>query len=97
MGDKEKENDQIIENRRSICAVICGADGWVDIATVGEARHDWFKKFLELPNGIPSHDTFGRVLAALDPAQFKNRFLSSIQVNPNHSPTARWFLLTARP
>jgi len=63
----------------AICAVICGADGWVDIAEVGEAKHDWFKKFLELPNGIPSHDTFGRVLAALNPAQFKNCFLSWIK------------------
>ena len=63
----------------TICAVICGADGWVDIAEVGEAKHDWFKKFLELPNGIPSHDTFGRVLAALNPAQFKNCFLSWIK------------------
>ena len=49
------------------------------IAEVGEAKHDWFKKFLELPNGIPSHDTFGRVLAALNPAQFKNCFLSWIK------------------
>ena len=63
----------------TICAVICGADGWVAIAEVGEAKHDWFKKFLELPNGIPSHDTFGRVLAALNPAEFKNCFLSWIK------------------
>ena len=59
--------------------MICGADGWVAIAEVGEAKHDWFKKFLELPNGIPSHDTFGRVLAALNPAEFKNCFLSWIK------------------
>jgi predicted transposase YbfD/YdcC len=63
----------------AICAVICGADSWVGMAEVGEAKHDWFKKFLELPNGIPSHDTFGRVLAALNPAQFKNCFLSWIK------------------
>ena len=63
----------------AICAVICGADGWVDIQEVGEAKYEWFKKFLELPNGIPSHDTFGRVLAALNPAQFKNCFLNWIK------------------
>lgn len=68
----------------TICAVICGADGWVDIAEVGKAKHDWFKKFLELPNGIPSHDTFGRVLAALNPAQFKNCFLSWIKTIQNN-------------
>ena len=63
----------------TICAVVCGADGWVDIQAVGEAKYDWFKKFLELPNGIPSHDTFGRVLAALNPAEFKHCFLSWIK------------------
>ncbi len=47
----------------SICAVVCGADGWIDIEMYGIARKKWLGKFLELPNGIPSHDTFaaGRV------------------------------------
>ena len=40
----------------AICAVICGADGWVSIETYGLAKHQWLKQFLELPNGIPSHD-----------------------------------------
>ncbi len=44
----------------AICAVICGADDWVKVAEFGEAKSSWFKTFLELPNGIPSHDTFAR-------------------------------------
>lgn len=62
----------------TLCATICGADGWVDIQTVGVEKYDWFKTFLKLPFGIPSHDTFGRVMSALDPSQFKNCFLSFI-------------------
>ncbi len=65
-------NDPRIERRKlhklidiitiSICAVICGADTWEDIELFGESKHEWFKKFLELPNGIPSHDTFALLL-----------------------------------
>lgn len=47
----------------AICAVICGADDWVAIERFGQAKLEWFKSFLELPNGIPSHDTFGRAFA----------------------------------
>ena len=77
--DRTKDHKLIDIIAIAICAVICGADGWVDMQAVGEAKYDWFKKFLELPNGIPSHDTFGRVLAALNPAQFKNCFLSWVK------------------
>ena len=52
------------------CAVICGADNSVEIEEFGKAREDWFRRFLALPNGIPAHDTFGRVFALLDPEQF---------------------------
>lgn len=58
----------------TICAVICGADSWVDVQKYGIAKHDWLKGFLRLPNGIPSHDTFGRVFAALLPEQFQACF-----------------------
>ncbi len=47
----------------TICAVICGADDWVAISQFGVARESWFKTFLKLPNGIASHDTFGRVFS----------------------------------
>lgn len=57
-----------------ILAVTCGADGFVQIAQFGRAKLKWLKTFLDLPRGIPSHDTFGRVLAALDPDQFE-RFM----------------------
>ena len=50
----------------AICAVICGADSWVDVEMFGKAKKDWFSRLL-VPNGIPSHDTFGRVFARLDP------------------------------
>jgi predicted transposase YbfD/YdcC len=54
----------------ALCAVICGADSFEGIERFGEARRDWLQRFLALPNGIPSHDTFNRVLAALDRAAF---------------------------
>jgi predicted transposase YbfD/YdcC len=63
----------------TICAVICGADSWVDIENYGNAKIDWLNQFLALPNGIPSHDTFARVFARLDPAQFEQCFLNWIE------------------
>jgi predicted transposase YbfD/YdcC len=54
----------------ALCAAICGAEGWADVERFGNAKRDWFARFLKLEHGIPSHDTFGRVFARLDTAQF---------------------------
>lgn len=58
----------------AVCAVICGAEGWSDVELFGKSKHDWLKRFLKLPNGIPSHDTFGRVFSRMDAAQFRRCF-----------------------
>jgi predicted transposase YbfD/YdcC len=59
----------------AICALLCGADSFEDMEVFGEAKQDWFKTFLDLPHGIPSHDTFNRVFAALDPQAFLDCFM----------------------
>ena len=56
------------------CAVISGAEGWDQVAEYGRRKEAFFRRFLTLANGIPSHDTFGRVFAALDPTAFADRF-----------------------
>ena len=58
----------------ALCAVLCGANTWEQIAAFGVAKRDWFERFLPLPNGIPSHDTFYRVFTALNPQAFADRF-----------------------
>lgn len=63
----------------ALLATIAGAEGWVQVAEFGRSRHDWLKTFLKLPNGIPSHDTFGRVLGLLNPDAFEQCLLTWIQ------------------
>jgi predicted transposase YbfD/YdcC len=58
----------------AILAVICGADSWVEIAQFGREKETWLKQFLKLENGIPSHDTFGRIFSLLDPEAFERCF-----------------------
>jgi predicted transposase YbfD/YdcC len=60
----------------AICAIICGADSWVEIEQYGRAKEAWLRTFLELPNGIPSHDTFERLFARLRPQQVQASFRS---------------------
>jgi len=62
----------------TILGAICGADNWSEICHFAESKIDWLKSFLELPNGIPSHDTFGRVFSKIDPHEFEECFMEWI-------------------
>lgn len=70
--DRTKRHNLIDILTIAICAVICGADSWVAIELYGCTKYEWLKTFLDLPNGIPSHDTF----AQIDPQQFQTCFLN---------------------
>jgi predicted transposase YbfD/YdcC len=63
----------------AVCAVIAGAESWVDVANFGEAKQEWLSRFLDLPAGIPSHDTFGRFFAALDAEAFQTAFMRWVE------------------
>jgi predicted transposase YbfD/YdcC len=58
----------------AICGVISGSRSWTQIAAFGRKRHDWLKRFLSLPGGIPAHDTFERVFERIDPIAFQSCF-----------------------
>jgi predicted transposase YbfD/YdcC len=70
----------------AVCCTICGANGFVEIETVAKAKLDWFQSFLALPNGIPSHDTFGRVFRILRPDVLEERFLAWVQATFTDRP-----------
>ena len=64
----------------AIFAILCGADGWVAIETYAKAKEEWLSTFLELPNGIPSHDTFGRIFSQLEPEILERNFQAWVKV-----------------
>jgi predicted transposase YbfD/YdcC len=77
--ERTKRHDLLNIILIAILGVLCGADGWVDIESFGKTKEPWLKSFLELPNGIPSHDTFGRVFARIAPKQFEECFLQWVR------------------
>jgi len=79
LPDPRRETDNKLHRLTDVltiatCAVICGADSWDAIAAYGQTKEPFFRRFLPLPNGIPSADTFARVFAKLDPAAFSQAF-----------------------
>ena len=80
----------------AVCATVAGCDSYADIERFAHIRRCWFAEFLDLPQGIPSHDTFSRVFARLDTAQFYlcvQRWLSAV----SEPSRARPWPSTARP
>jgi predicted transposase YbfD/YdcC len=63
----------------TVAAVLGGADNWADVVDFAHAKQNWFEEFLELPNGIPSHDTFSRVFSLIDPEAFGQCFLAWVR------------------
>lgn len=63
----------------AVCAALCGADSWVGVETVARAKEAWFRQYLKLENGIPSHDTFGDVFAKIESEAFQSRFMRWVE------------------
>ena len=78
-ADRGKEHLLVDILTITLSAVICGADDWVAVATFGKTKAAWLRTFLALPNGIPSHDTFGRVFRLLDPEELRRCFFAWVR------------------
>ncbi len=82
LDEPRKENHSNFRHKLSdilaitILGCICGADNWVEINNFAKSKEDWLRNFLELPHGIPSHDTLGRLFASLDSSRFEECFVS---------------------
>lgn len=77
--DRRKKHPLINVIFIAFCAVLCGAEDWVAIAKFGRSRIIWLNQFLDMDNGIPSHDTFNRVFAILEPTYFTSCFMSWVE------------------
>lgn len=67
----------------TVCGFICGADNYTELVQWARQHEEWLKQFLELSNGVPSHDTFGRVFALIDPKEFEKAFHAWVDVALN--------------
>ena len=73
--ERKKLHPLLNINVIAICGVICGAENWVDIELFGNMKKEWLEKYLDLKNGIPSHDTFWRVFLLMMSEAFEDSFL----------------------
>lgn len=77
--DRKKKYELVEIFVVALCAVLTGAETWIEIEQFGNVRLAWLRRFVALKNGIPSHDTFGRVFSLIDPQEFGARFLNWVQ------------------